>query len=55
MHESVNHGRGDDIAPALAQITVGDLGTEWLIRQAHHKPSWSARLESVWRVHVEPA
>ena len=46
---------GKYIAPALGQITVGDLGTEWLTRQAHHKPSWSARLESVWRVHVEPA
>ena len=46
---------GRYVAPALGQITIGDLGTEWLARQAHHKPSWSARLESVWRVHVEPA
>ena len=46
---------GKYVAPALGQITIGDLGTEWLARQAHHKPSWSARLESVWRVHVEPA
>lgn len=45
---------GDYVAPALGQITVSELGTEWLARQAHHKASWSARLESVWRVHVEP-
>ncbi len=45
---------GEYVAPALGQISVGELGTEWLTRQAHHKPSWSARIESVWRVHVEP-
>lgn len=45
---------GDYVAPALGQITVSELGTEWLTRQAHHKASWSARLESVWRVRVEP-
>ena len=27
---------------------------EWLTRQVHHKASWSARLESVWRVPVVP-
>ncbi|WP_286174741.1 tyrosine-type recombinase/integrase [Mycobacterium sp. DL99] len=43
-----------NVAPALGQITVGELGKAWLTRQAHHKASWSARLESVWRVHVEP-
>ncbi|MCH9732732.1 MAG: site-specific integrase [Actinomycetia bacterium] len=46
---------GKYVAPALGQITVSELGNAWLARQAHHKPSWSARLESVWRVHVEPA
>jgi integrase len=45
---------GSYVAPALGQITVGELGKQWLTRQAHHKESWSARLESVWRVHVEP-
>lgn len=45
---------GSYVAPSLGQITVGELGPKWLIRQVHHKPSWSARLESIWRVHVEP-
>ena len=45
---------GNYVAPSLGQVTVGELGIEWLARQAHHKASWSARLESVWRVHVEP-
>lgn len=46
---------GSYVAPALGLVTVGELGKEWLGRQAHHKPSWTERLESVWRVHVEPA
>ena len=45
---------GSYVAPSLGQVTVSELGKEWLTRQAHHKASWSARLESVWRVHVEP-
>lgn len=45
---------GAYIAPSLGQITVGELGQAWLNRQVHHKPSWSARLESIWRIHVEP-
>jgi integrase len=45
---------GKYVAPALGQITVAELGAAWLASQAHHKASWSARLESVWRVHVEP-
>ncbi|WP_319431559.1 tyrosine-type recombinase/integrase [Mycobacterium sp. RTGN5] len=45
---------GSYVAPSLGQVTVGELGREWLTRQVHHKASWSARLESVWRVHVEP-
>ena len=45
---------GHYVAPSLGQVTLGELGEEWLARQAHHKASWSARLESVWRVHVEP-
>ncbi|WP_006245579.1 tyrosine-type recombinase/integrase [Mycolicibacterium tusciae] len=45
---------GNYVAPSLGQVTMGELGKEWLARQAHHKASWSARLESVWRVHVEP-
>jgi integrase len=46
---------GNYVAPALGQITISELGPAWLARQAHHKESWSARLESTWRVHVQPA
>jgi hypothetical protein len=45
---------GTYVLPSLGQITIGELGEEWLTRQAHHKASWSARLESVWRIHVAP-
>jgi hypothetical protein len=45
---------GAYVAPSLGMITVGELGPAFLARQAHHKPSWTARIESVWRVHVEP-
>jgi len=45
---------GKYVAPSLGIITVGELGPLWLKRQIHHKASWSARLESVWRIHVEP-
>lgn len=39
---------GNYVAPSLGQVTVRELGKEWLARQAHHKASWSVRLESVW-------
>lgn len=45
---------GEYVAPSLGQITIGELGPAWLKRQVHHKPSWAARLESSWRIHVEP-
>lgn len=45
---------GKYVAPSLGQITVGELGPLWLKRQVHHKPSWAARLDSTWRIHVEP-
>ena len=45
---------GKYVAPSLGQITVGELGPAWLKRQVHHKPSWAARLDSSWRIHVEP-
>ena len=40
---------GHYVAPSLGQVTLGELGEEWLARQAHHKASWSARLESAPR------
>ena len=27
---------GNYVAPPLGQVTVGELGIEWLARQAHH-------------------
>ncbi|WP_447712047.1 tyrosine-type recombinase/integrase [Mycobacterium sp. C31M] len=46
--------RGEYIDPAAAQITIGELGPDWLARRTHLKPS-SRRVEEVaWRVHVEP-
>lgn len=46
--------RGEYIDPKAAQVTVGELGAQWLARRTHLKPS-SARTEEVaWRVHVEP-
>jgi integrase len=46
--------RGEYIDPADARATVGVLGSAWLARRTHLKPS-SARVEEVaWRVHVEP-
>ncbi|MFI6366045.1 tyrosine-type recombinase/integrase [Nocardia sp. NPDC050630] len=45
---------GEYIAPSLGRLTVAEMGKAWLARQVHTKPSWSERVESIWRVHVEP-
>ncbi|MRH88049.1 tyrosine-type recombinase/integrase [Nocardia sp. SYP-A9097] len=45
---------GDYIAPSMGRLTVGELGPKWLARQVHIKPSWAERIDSIWRVHVEP-
>lgn len=46
--------RGEYIDPADAQVTIGELGPEWLARRTHLKPS-SRRVEEIaWRVHVAP-
>lgn len=51
---TVSKARGEYIDPADARVSVGDLGSEWLARRTHLKPS-SRRVEEVaWRVHVEP-
>ncbi|MGV9857309.1 tyrosine-type recombinase/integrase [Gordonia sp. NPDC003425] len=42
------------IAPSKGRVTVADLATSWLARQAHTKESWRVRQESLWRVHVAP-
>ncbi|WP_288076302.1 site-specific integrase [Rhodococcus sp. (in: high G+C Gram-positive bacteria)] len=45
---------GTYIAPKLGQITIGELGPDWLARQSHLKPSSYRPVETSWRVHVEP-
>jgi len=46
--------RGEWVDPATAQVTIGDLGREWLAAQSHLKPSAERVLHSSWRAHVEP-
>ncbi|MGJ9412891.1 Arm DNA-binding domain-containing protein [Aeromicrobium sp. CF4.19] len=47
--------RGEFIAHQAGQVTIGELGPDWLTRQsAHLKPSSLLALEVGWRVHVEP-
>lgn len=45
---------GNYIAPSLGRITVGELGAKWLEGQVFDKESWGTRVESIWRVHIEP-
>ncbi|MEU7764346.1 site-specific integrase [Nocardia sp. NPDC049190] len=45
---------GTYISPSLGRMTVGELGPKWIARQVHIKPSWAERVDSIWRVHVEP-
>jgi integrase len=42
------------VAPSDRRRTIGELGTAWLARQGHAKPSTLHAYESGWRVHVEP-
>jgi integrase len=47
--------RGEYVAPKLGQITVGELGPEWLERkQATSSASWGHSIEVAWRTHVLP-
>ncbi|MEU6184535.1 tyrosine-type recombinase/integrase [Nocardia sp. NPDC047038] len=45
---------GDYIAPSMGRLTVAEMGAAWIARQVHTKESWSERVESIWRVHIEP-
>ncbi|MFD6357894.1 tyrosine-type recombinase/integrase [Nocardia tengchongensis] len=47
--------RGEYVAPSMGRLTVSEMGETWIKRQVHTKPSWSERVESIWRVHVNPA
>jgi integrase len=47
--------RGEYVSHTAGQITIGELGPEWLARQrGTMKPSSYSRYESAWRVHVAP-
>jgi integrase len=46
---------GTYIDPSSGRVTVGVLGSAWLVSQTHLKPSSVAVVESAWRLHVEPA
>ena len=46
--------RGEYVAPSVGRITVGELGTDWLARQTHIKPSSYRTYESGYRLHVVP-
>jgi len=50
----VSKMRGEYIDPSDARVAVGDLGTEWLARRTHLKPSTRRTEEIAWRVHVQP-
>lgn len=50
----VSKARGEFIDATAAKATIRPLGTEWLARQTHLKPSALRPLESAWRLHVEP-
>lgn len=45
---------GEYIAPSLGRLTVAELGAKWLAGQVFDKESWETRVESIWRVHIEP-
>lgn len=45
---------GEYITPSMGRLTVAEMGAVWIARQVHTKESWSERVESIWRVHVEP-
>lgn len=45
---------GAYIDPSAGRVTIGQLGTPWLSRQTHLKPSTYASVETAWRIHVHP-
>ncbi|MEU7628664.1 site-specific integrase [Nocardia sp. NPDC049220] len=45
---------GEYVAPSLGRLTIAEMGAVWLARQVHMKESWAVRVDSIWRVHVEP-
>lgn len=51
---TVASNRGDYVDPRSAQVTVGELGAEWIANQTHLKESTYTTVEIAWRVHIEP-
>ena len=45
---------GGYVATSAGRVTIGTLGSSWLERQAHLKPSSARVVRSAWRTHVEP-
>jgi integrase len=50
----VSKMRGEYIDPSAARVTIGELGSEWIERRTHLKPSSRRTEEIAWRVHVQP-
>lgn len=51
----VSKARGEFVDATAAKAVIGELGSEWLARQTHLKPSSLRPVESAWRNHVLPA
>lgn len=50
----VSKARGEFVDATAAKAVIGELGTGWLARQTHLKPSSFRPVESAWRNHVLP-
>jgi len=50
----VSKARGEFIQASESAITVGELGSVWLLNQSHLKPSSKKPVEIAWRKYVEP-
>lgn len=50
----IHKASGTYIDPSHALVTIGDLGSIWIVSQTHLKPSSEAVVESAWRLHVRP-
>lgn len=50
----VDKMKGRYVSPTDGQVTIGELGPDWLARQTHMKQSSYRPLEASWRLRVEP-
>lgn len=50
----VAKSEGNYINPSAGKATIRDLGTAWLTRQSHLKPSARTVVKGAWTTHVEP-